>query len=95
MTEKKSKKKFYITENYNVQDYAAKSYCSHVRNVLARIKLQFAKAIHEQILLPKVCIIVLDDDILRHTRVSEESCATILGKAVPWLLKEIVKLAEI
>ena len=88
-------KDLFLTTHFEVEKYAAKSYCTHVCNVLARIKLQFAKAINKNVKLPKYCVFVLDDDIIRHTKINEESASIMLNKMIPWLMKEIHKLVDI
>ena len=88
-------RKLYMTMNYEVKHFAVKSYCSHVQNVLARVKLQFAKALNEETRLPKTCIFVLNDDIIRHSRLNEVDASSILNEIMPWLLKEVQKLTNI
>ena len=88
-------KKLFMTENFEVLKFVEKSYCTHIRNFLARLKLQFARAINERLKFPKVCLVVLDDDPIRHTKLNEENASTMLNKAIPWLIKEFHKLIEI
>ena len=45
-------RKLYMENNYNVEVFATRNYCSLVRNPLARIKSQFAMAIKEQVIFP-------------------------------------------
>ena len=84
-----------MTNHFDVKEFATKSYCSHIRSVLARIKLQFAKAINEELKLPRICVFVLDDDIIRYLRLDIQSATSILNEIIPWLFKEIAKLIQI
>ena len=84
-----------MIDNYDVKDYAVKSYCSHVRSPLARLQLQFAKVINEQILLPKLCIFILEDDVIHHLKAEEDTASTLFNAVIPWIFRQIHKLTEI
>ena len=87
--------KQYLLENHDVKDFAVKSFCSHVRSPLARLKLQFTKVINEQILLPKIRIFVLEDDVIRHLKADVNTGSNIFNEVIPWLFREIHKLIDI
>ena len=62
----------YCVENFDILTYTTTQYSSSVRNVLARFRLLIAKAISDNTLLPKLILIVPDDDIICQSKVSSE-----------------------
>ena len=62
----------YSSEKFELICYTTTQYSSSTRNILARFKLLIAKAIQEQILLPKIILLVPDDDIIKQSNVKDE-----------------------
>ena len=55
----------FMKENFELFEYSASRYSSLIHNGLGRVINQVGKAIKEQVSLPKVVLMVLDDDIIK------------------------------
>ena len=63
-----------------------------MRNVVARLHSQFAKALEEFHIFPRAILVVLDNDLIRHLQVDDEGLTIILKELIIWLFKEVDKL---
>ena len=90
------KHELYTKVHYDISSFVNKSFSSHVRSVLVRIKGQVYKALSEQAKLPKFCIFMIDDDILKHFKIDDdtEGIAVILNMAISWLFREIDRMIK-
>ena len=64
------------------------------RSTLGRIRNQLVLAINEQILMPKIILVVLDDDIVHGVYYEDFGISNILGRLIHWLAMEFNKLVE-
>ena len=61
---------WYVHNKYDMVEFSSSKYSTSIRNVLARIKAQINKAIGDQIFLPAVIVVVLDDDVIKQSKIS-------------------------
>ena len=54
----------YIKKHFQTSGYMSDKYISNNPNMTGRIQNCLVKVIHDQLLLPKMIVIVLDDDII-------------------------------
>ena len=86
----------FVKSKYDIFSFASKSFSSNIHSVLGRIRNQFAKALTEQAKLPKICIFIIDDDILRHLKINDETkgITTILTVDIGWLFSRINRMIK-
>ena len=87
----KSMKEFaagYMVENYDVMGKSATKYTSNDPNILSRLRNMLIGLIHQEIKLPKMVIIVLDDDLVKYYGPDEDSES--LTKALRRLINELM-----
>ena len=80
-------------EHYELIDYATTRYSSSVPNIMARLRLLLMKAIKDHVIFPKAIIFVLDNDVIKQSRIPVSEAAQgdyIL--IVKYLLEEISRV---
>ena len=80
--------KLYMKEHFEVMDYSKSKYDALDRNAFSRIRNLMVKAMKEQVLLPKMIIIVPDDDLASYFQASQIGVSKQLGRVTNWLLIE-------
>ena len=82
----------FMKENFQLEAFSVKSYKSNMKNALARVRSQFCKALESSHLLPRIIVVVLDNDMIRHFKADDEGISLILKEIMIWLFKEVDKL---
>ena len=86
-------RELFLKDKYDVLPYMTNGENSNIRNMLSRIRNQFAKAVNKNLRLPKAIIFVLDDDLIRWTDYEKaEGARDYFGKIVSWLVNEVRKM---
>ena len=78
----------YMIENYDVMARSATKYTSNDPNILSRLRNMLIGLIHQEIKLPKMVIIVLDDNLVKYYGSDED--AESLMKALKRLINELM-----
>ena len=85
---------FYIRMNYNVKVYAATS-LDVIKNPLGKICNQLVKAVNEIYLLPKIILVVTEDNIINHIGNTENGMVSeTYGCISHWLVAEFNKIID-
>ena len=87
----------HIKENFNIDIFCQSKYENSDRNMLNRIRNSFIQGINKCSHLPKLIVLVLDDDIIEYIDYEGQGLSTLIGMCVEWLCKEfeyLVKLAK-
>ena len=84
----------YVYTNFEVRDFFSSRFSSNDDNVLNRIRSNFVRALNKHNTLPKLIVIVLDDDISKITKHMEDPAMTSLHP-ISWLMCEFHKLLDI
>ena len=90
------KNKSYVFENYEVKDFTTSRY-SNDRNVLSRIRNGLVTALNLYLPVPKVIVIVLDDDIVRCIDAKDKQDVVLnieIGTVTEWLAREIERVIQ-
>ena len=78
-----------MTNNFEVLTFCKSRHDSKDTNMLSRIKSSISRAINDQVKLPKIIVLVLDDDLLDFLRYEN---VTMLGTWIEWLCKIFVEV---
>ena len=83
-----------MKEYFDVIGYFSSKYISHKRNIISRVHNCLLKALQVEIVLPKLIVMVLDNDIVHNVdEVPRFVCKTeVLGKIMAYLFKELHKV---
>ena len=80
--------------NFEVTEFLSSRYSSNIRNVLARIKNNLVRGLDGKRILPKLIVIVLDDDLTKYVR-SDKGAEVHITKMVTWLMKQYERVISI
>ena len=72
VTKGPAKERYYGRNKFKVIDYSSTRYSSSIREPIPRILNLITKAIKEQKYLPKLLLIIADDDIIRQLNLPEK-----------------------
>ena len=72
-------------KNFEVRDFSSSNYSSHNKNVLGRLINTLVNAVNENNTLPKLIVIIVDDDIVRNMR---HTNARQIHRVTSWLLTQ-------
>ena len=81
---------FYLKTTFNIEKFSWTRLDSG--NILSRLFNNLVRAINAKILLPKVVIIVINNDILREIHFNGFGISRILGICIEYLIKSIHQL---
>ena len=88
----------YIKRNFEVSQFSTNSFVSNDPNVLSRIFNQLVRAFTEKRALPKLIVVVLEDEIIKQMRFRQEQAAVSTNlkfkKPIMWLMREFSKAIE-
>ena len=77
-------------EKYELVELSTTHYTSSIRNILARIKSLLLHGFKSEMTLPKVCVFVLDDDVLKQTALNlSEARSGRFSTIVKYLMEEV------
>ena len=83
-----------MLDNYAVNWFASTNLDLNC-NTLGRIRNQFVKAIAENILLPKLVVVITDADIIDAVQYRDYGVSDIYGRLIHWLSAELNKITKI
>ena len=84
----------YSFTNYEVREFVSTKY-SNNNSALSRIHNNLITAVNEYGTTPKAIVFVLDGDIIRGVRETDELTITItIGKITEWLIREVFRVIE-
>ena len=69
--------------------FCADKFTSHIRNVLARITNTLITAINAKTVLPKMLVMVLEDDVIKYLEHDDYGATEMYGKVITYIEKEI------
>ena len=81
----------YIFEHFEVMEYSTTHYSSSIHNILSRLLLLVKKAIEENKYLPKVIVIVQDDDVIKQLNIKKPSKEA-LSIPINYMLEELNRM---
>ena len=84
----------YSTRNFQVIVQASTESKSNNPNLLARLRNSLVHAINKCNQLPKLIVIVLEDDIIRSMNLDELSMTAVFGRLIKWLANEYRKIID-
>ena len=85
----------YVKEHYEIQGYMSDKFMSNNQNMVSQFQNYLAKAIQEEILFPKMVVIVPDDDMVHYLNHQGQGITKPLCHMVDHLMGEFTKLVEI
>ena len=77
----------YCFANFEVKDFSSSCYESNIRNTLARLRNNLLWALNKTTVLPKLIVVVLDDDLTKGAT-GENASYSSINKTLDWLLKQ-------
>ena len=85
----------YVSDHYEIRGYTTNQYKSLIRSILARLTALLAKAIAENIYLPKAVVIVPDADIATDTVFPRECAFPAFEHMIKFMMKSIHRMIQI
>ena len=85
----------YSKDQFNITAFMTDKLLSNNANMLSRLQNCLAKAIQGEVLLPKLIVVVLDDDLINFFDYPDTGISKSLGKLIDHLMKEFNKLVAI
>ena len=86
---------FYMKKHFQVSSFMSDKSNSLDTNMLSRYQNLLVGVITEQVILPKVIVIVPDDDLINYVNHPKPGLAKILGKVINWLMREYEKILQV
>ena len=83
---------YFTKDHYEVKMFAGNNLDPEITTPLARIRSEFIKAVEEHILLPKVVVIILDNDLIKH---ADRNSSYVYSTLIHWLASEFNKIVEV
>ena len=83
-----------MKDNYEVSGLLATGHTELNPNVPGRIRNALIRGIKDQILLPKMVIVVPDDDLLRFIQNKNDTSSFTWGKIIHWIMMEMTKTVK-
>ena len=82
----------YARENFEVSGFMGDSFKSLDTNLISRMRGTFLKAIKDKVLLPKMVVLVPDDDIINYLKGRGSATSYSMGKVLHWIMSEFARL---
>ena len=60
----------YTFKHFEVREFLTSKYSGNIRNIISRIRNGFVTAVNEHAVLPKLVVVILDDDIIQNASAS-------------------------
>ena len=79
---------FYIKRNFEVSAYMSNKNNSLDQNMVSRYRNLLVGILAEQIILPKLLVVVPDDDLITYVNHQTAGLTKILDRVINWLMKE-------
>ena len=86
--------KFFMKENFALKVYATDRYSSNNPSLLSRLRNQLINAINENVLLPKIILVVLDRDVINIVKTDDFGLSLIFGTVLDWLARKYTRQVE-
>ena len=83
---------FFMTDEYEVYPICNSKFNSADGNLLSRLCNIVVTALNTKPKIPKYCLIILDEDLMKYLDFCEVRVATMYGEWVDWIVKEIHSL---
>ena len=86
--------KFFMKEQFDVKLFASDRYTSNNPSLICRMRNHLVEAINQNILLPKLIVVIFDRDFI--ATISHDDCGIsfICGIDINWLAKEFSKIIQ-
>ena len=84
----------FMTTNFTLKPFYTNNLDLN-RSILGRLRNTLVRAINEQWLLPRMILIILDDDVIESIKFRGKDLHILFEKMVKWLASEFNKLVEI
>ena len=81
--------RFYMLENFDVVEYSSSRLEG---DILGRIRNNFIKAINKEILLPKLIVVVMDNDVSRNIHFDNFRISKIFGENLNYMLNNVHRI---
>ena len=83
----------FIHANYDVKAQLSNHFKSGIRSTLARLRNNMAKAINEFVILPKMVVVVIEDDLIKDFKnCPENQLEKMYERSCKWLMNEFRKM---
>ena len=83
----------YIKAHYDTMEYYHVSHeDGHDKNILSRVRNVLIKAINCEILLPKVIVVIMNNDLMDAIEHYKPGISYVLGRTLEWLINEFHKI---
>ena len=84
----------YTTRNFNVMVQASPETRSNNPNILARVRNSLVHALNKCSMLPKIIILVLEDDLIKGMKASDATPVSEYSRWIKWLINEFRKIID-
>ena len=78
----------FAKENYEILSFASSKYASNNKSVIGRVRNELLSAMKQETYLPKLIVVILDDDVIRCLDVSNSSSYVVWKRAIHWLMNK-------
>ena len=84
----------YIKSNFEIHQLAVNRFMSHDQNILSRTRNRLVNAIKQRKALPKIILVVLEDDVIKYFKHQKPPSTSIktYQKALKWLMNEFYRV---
>ena len=82
----------YTNQFYGVTTFATNKFNSNNPSLISRMHNQLVRAINEEILLPKIIVVVPDEDILSLVQCNKEDFTYNCSSITDWLMKQYTRI---
>ena len=79
----------YVKEFFDLYGFTASKYTKHNQNLISRIVNLFIEAIQKYVLLPKLIVFVMDDDIIKFLNIKAKCPG--MSRSISRIVNEIMK----
>ena len=87
----KSQCNTYTFTKYEVRDFISSQYKSNIRSLLGRLVNSLYKGLNKHSALPRLIVVILDDDLVSSIDYRKSDCDETLHKLTSWLMREFAK----
>ena len=81
-------------KNYEIRIFSTNRFTSHIPSMLTRVRNQLATAVEKYTLMPKMILIILDEDLIQYLRAKEVLSNYSMEKTLSWLMRQLTRIVD-
>ena len=81
-----------MKQSFDSGTFTTNEYASLDCNAYSRVRIQLVKAINKEITLPKMVVIIADNDLMRYFDPEDNEVSKNIGKVLNWLMSEFGRI---